>query len=306
MTVALTFVLMLSAPAQEADPSKRFVDAYSALGMPGTQHETLVALAGDWQVAGRMRFSPEDEWEAFFASAEITPMLGGRFISERIAGDQTESWPVPYKGLRILGYDNAANEFNAVVLNNLQTSILSMSGALDGSLLTLRGTFDSPLTGEQQEWRTDYEYRSSDRFVLREFPRTAENVEYLGIEAVYTRARADNPLVGTWTGTYVEGHGMTFVFDGSGSAQWRVVRPEGTISFSLSYRIDLSTTPHAIELHGFQDGPLAGRTMYGIFELEGTDSFRLDLEPGEAGSTGDGVRPTEFSDRTLTCRKQSD
>jgi hypothetical protein len=142
-----------------------------------------------------MRFTPDGPWEAFLASVTIESILGGRFIAEHIHGEQTESWPEPYEGLRILGFDNLKQEYVYVVLNSFGTNVLTMSGpARADSRIDVKGSFDNPVTGWVQEWRTQYETVSPDRFILYEYPRDVTDKEYLGIEATYTRRRGNTPF----------------------------------------------------------------------------------------------------------------
>jgi len=106
-------------------------------------------------------------------------------------------------------------------------------------------------------------------------------------------------LVGTWTGVDSAGHQMSFVFEADGKGLWVVQTPEATDTTKVDWVADMEAAPHHVDLMHFDHGPLAGATMYGIFEFVGPDAFRLDLEPGPPGAGDRAPRPLEFSDATV-------
>ncbi len=205
--------------------------------------------------------------------------------------------------MRILGFDNLKQEYVYVVLNSFGTNVLTMSGpARADSRIDVKGSFDNPVTGWVQEWRTQYETVSPDRFILYEYPRDVTDKEYLGIEATYTRRRGNTPLIGAWEGMYQDGQQMVFEFRHNRTVRWRISSAAVQADYELKYRVDTSTSPYGIELFGFPDGPLAGRQMFGIIQVDGATA-RLDLEPAALGSVGSDVRPGEFTGSTLTLRR---
>jgi len=96
-------------------------------------------------------------------------------------------------------------------------------------------------------------------------------------------------LVGEWDATSANAEGTSFVFREDGSALWLL--PD---TFRIRYEADRDATPRALDLLGFEDGPLEGYVLYCIFDLEGDVTLRLDCEPGVATERGAGIRPDEF------------
>lgn len=96
-------------------------------------------------------------------------------------------------------------------------------------------------------------------------------------------------IVGKWNAASANAKGATFEFEPADKVVWRL--PVGT--FSLAYRLDASTTPWALDLVGFKDGPLKGRTLYCIVERTG-DRLRMDCEPGAPTAEGSKKRPPAF------------
>jgi hypothetical protein len=96
-------------------------------------------------------------------------------------------------------------------------------------------------------------------------------------------------LVGEWEATSENAEGSSFVFREDGTALWLL--PD---TFRIRYETDLDASPRALDLSGFEEGPLRGYMLYCIFDLEGDDTMRLDCEPGVATERGTGIRPDEF------------
>jgi hypothetical protein len=106
-----------------------------------------------------------------------------------------------------------------------------------------------------------------------------------------TLAPADAPprIVGQWSATSANAEGSSFEFEPADKVVWRTHgRP-----FSLAYRLDATVTPWTLDLVGFTDGPLAGRTLYCIVEIAGK-RLRMDCEPGAPNAAGAGKRPAAF------------
>lgn len=96
-------------------------------------------------------------------------------------------------------------------------------------------------------------------------------------------------LTGEWVATSENAEGSAFTFREDGTALWLL--PD---TFRLRYEADHRSSPHTLDLSGFESGPLQGYVLYCIFELEGDDTMRLDCEPGVPGERGANIRPEGF------------
>jgi hypothetical protein len=106
-------------------------------------------------------------------------------------------------------------------------------------------------------------------------------------------ARADaparSPILGKWTAANASAQGASFEFEPAEKVVWRT---HGQ-AFSLAYRLDRSVTPWTLDLVGFAEGPLKGRTLYCIAEIAGA-RLRMDCEPGAPNAEGVRRRPAAF------------
>lgn len=113
-------------------------------------------------------------------------------------------------------------------------------------------------------------------------------------------------LEGTWTGRDDAGNGMTFVFRDDGRGDWIVQIPDGMPPETLSMRwsTDPRSEPARIDLWDFEEGPLRGMKMAGIYEWTGDHAFRVDFEPVRPGEEADSVRPKAFTDDTVVFTRE--
>ncbi len=96
-------------------------------------------------------------------------------------------------------------------------------------------------------------------------------------------------LVGEWEASSENAEGSSFIFREDGTALWLL--PD---TFRIRYRADFDSTPHTLDLSGFEEGPLRGYLLYCIFDFQDDDILRLDCEPGVASDRGAGIRPDAF------------
>lgn len=123
----------------------------------------------------------------------------------------------------------------------------------------------------------------------------------LGLLANCDRERERPSLLGRWVGDGPRSEGSTFEFRGDGTATWWL--PAG--EFELEYRADYGDTPIALDIRGFEEGPLAGRVLQCIVRFEGDTRLWVDCEPGEPGSDED--RPASFdSEETWTYARSEE
>lgn len=111
----------------------------------------------------------------------------------------------------------------------------------------------------------------------------------------------ERSIIGEWSGEDAEGNRIGFVFQEGDVAEW-VVQARGMANpdtIEMRYEVDRSVSPHHIDLDGFEQGPLEGVTMVGIYEFTAGDAFRIDLAPVVGAVDPDSARPKEFSEETV-------
>ena len=117
--------------------------------------------------------------------------------------------------------------------------------------------------------------------------------------AVLSCAEPPEPLLGEWVRVGGVNPQMTYIFEPGGQARWVLELGQGPDTFAVAYRVDYRTSPVHLDVGPWSTGPLVGRTLLGIVEIQSPDRFRVDFEPGDPGGDGS-ERPAGFSDQTVT------
>ena len=117
--------------------------------------------------------------------------------------------------------------------------------------------------------------------------------------AALSCAEPPRPLLGEWVSVGSGPSPAIYIFEEGGRSQWVLELESGPDTFPVGYRADYRQTPIHLDLGPWPSGPLAGRTLFGIVEMQGPDRFRVDFEP--ADPDGDGTeRPGSFSNHAVT------
>ena len=111
---------------------------------------------------------------------------------------------------------------------------------------------------------------------------------------------ASQKLLGSWSGIDQQDIHHTFIFHADNTMSW-VLAEAGTVH--VRYRFDPSTTPYQLDLTGFQGPPLEGKSLYGILEFVDDTAIRFDCDAGPVDADGDTLRPTTFTESTVTYTK---
>lgn len=121
----------------------------------------------------------------------------------------------------------------------------------------------------------------------------------LVLPALLSCSELPEPLLGEWVSVGSERPPMTYIFDNDSIMKWIVELEAGPDTVSVPYRVNHQADPVQLDVGPWDDGPVAGRTLFGIVEIQGPDRFRVDFEP--ADPDGDGSeRPNGFSDQAMT------
>lgn len=122
---------------------------------------------------------------------------------------------------------------------------------------------------------------------------------------VSCQSQPSGQIIGQWTGRDSGGNEQVFVFRTDSTALW-IFNPSSAQAdtFNLQYTIIYKASPTQLDLTGFNRGFLKGRTLYGIVEFAGADTFRVDFEPGPPDTNAADVRPRTFTEQTVTYTRQ--
>jgi len=185
----LIALVLLGFSAHAQDSGDEYMEKYMELMKPGPMHEKLHALAGEWELTGKIWMMPGQPPTDFSGVAQHRMILDDRFLmmeSQSGEGDMyTES-------MIIMGYDNRNEEFSYVGYDTWGTYYVTAKGQFDeeARAWVLNGQDVDPVLGMEQtyffriSWVDDDTMKSEVIFL--DYPGVEEK-EFKMLEMVYHR-----------------------------------------------------------------------------------------------------------------------
>ncbi|MCZ7648512.1 MAG: DUF1579 domain-containing protein [Planctomycetota bacterium] len=154
---------------------------------PGPEHEALMKLAGEYEVASKMFMAPEQPPQEGKGAATFTPVLGGRFLKQEYKGEMMGQ---PFDGLGFDGYDKIKKEYVTVWFDSMGTWPTLFRGKVqeEGKSFEFHATCPCPITNEEIKFRAVHATVSADSFIFTMYE-TRGGKENKMMELTYTRKK---------------------------------------------------------------------------------------------------------------------
>jgi hypothetical protein len=164
------------------------MEMYEKLSRPGEFHKLLENFVGTWNSTVTMWMDPGAPPTVSKGSATFKLIFDGRFLYGEYLGEFMGS---PFKGINIMGYDNAKKEFFSVWIDNTTTGLLTSTGSYDPQekkFYFKTAAFD-PISGQILEMREEAYFASKDEYISTTFTKPPEGPEFKSMEFKYMRIK---------------------------------------------------------------------------------------------------------------------
>ena len=192
MKTRMLFVIGISlgflAPCLAQEPSAAQMEMMEKLAQPGEYHQLFEDFVGTWTADVSMWIAPNTPPVVTKGQATFELIFGGRFLYSDFLGEYMGE---PFKGINIMGYDNAKEQFVSIWLDNSTTALLSSTGTYDKNTKRFRfyaKSFD-PMSGQTVEMRDEAYFASEDEYISVTYTKTEGGKEFKSMEMKYTRVK---------------------------------------------------------------------------------------------------------------------
>lgn len=186
--LALILTLLFLKPGFSQEPSAAQMEMMEKLSQPGEYHRLLEEFVGTWRADVRMWIAPDTPPVVSKGQATFKLIFEGRFLYGDFLG---EFMGEAFKGINIMGYDNAKEQFFSIWLDNSTTGLISSTGTYDMSTKRYHfhaETFD-PVSAQKLELREEAYFDSEGRYISITYTKPESGSEFKSMEMTYTRVR---------------------------------------------------------------------------------------------------------------------
>lgn len=144
MMLSVIFFAASANFAQQGDQAE-MMKKWQDYMTPGPVHQQFAKQAGNWKAIVTSYQGDQEMKSEGTASLEL--ILGGRYLKSSFKGNMMG---MPFEGMSLDAYDNAAKEYITVWIDSFGTGVLYMKGKMDektGEVIYL-GTMMDPMTGK--------------------------------------------------------------------------------------------------------------------------------------------------------------
>ena len=177
LVVAVLTLASAAANAQET----------AASASPGPAHQQLIKRIGNYKTSTKFAMQAGGPATESSGTAKITAALGGRFLLEENSGTFMGEASA---GLRLMGYNNATNQYEACWTYTMSTAILTLAGTSsdNGKTINLKGSFTGE-GGARQTLKVITRQLDADHFVVELIGETPDGKDGPVLSTTYTRIK---------------------------------------------------------------------------------------------------------------------
>jgi len=160
--------------------------AWQKAATPGMHHQHLAEAAGNWKAMCKMWMKPGTEPQVAELKAVCEPILGGRYLVEKIEGSMMQ---MPFEGMSISGYDNIKGKHTTVWIDNMGTGTMLAEGECTDNcaVITERAVQTDPATGKDSKVKIVIRAIDKNKHVFEYYMVNDDGTEFMTMEITYTR-----------------------------------------------------------------------------------------------------------------------
>ncbi|HPR63973.1 MAG TPA: DUF1579 domain-containing protein [Thermoanaerobaculia bacterium] len=191
LTILAAFALATGQEEKPGQPAmspeeQAMMEKWQTYMTPGPEHLKMARFVGSWNVRAKLWMQPGTEPQLSEATAEVTSILGDRFLQMTYTGS---FMGMPFEGRNLLGYDNYTKKYTSIWFDSMGTGFYLTSGTCDdaGKVCTETGIWDDAVTEQKVAVRTVTTWKDKNTIVMETYSTYPDTPEFKSMELFYTR-----------------------------------------------------------------------------------------------------------------------
>lgn len=171
--------------SQQEGAQAEEMKAWTEYMTPGTMHEMMAKLSGDWKTIHKFWMDPAGEPMSSEGTAKTEMILGGRYQMSKFSGSLMG---MPMEGVWMMGFDNVSQEFTAIWIDNMGTGTAIAKGKYDesGKTISMDGNMIDPISKTDMKFK-QYLIMVDDNKYTMEMKLDVNGQEFKSMEIEFTR-----------------------------------------------------------------------------------------------------------------------
>ena len=181
--IALFTVIVFTGNTYSQDDNmKKWMDYMT----PGDMQKMLSKGVGTWNMKTSWWMAPGAEPMLSEATAVSEMILGGRYLQSKVSGSMMG---MPFDGISIEGYDNAAKLFVNTWIDNMGTGMMNMTGTWDETAKQIKytGKMVDPISGTWVDVRQVVTYNADGSVKMEMYGPAPDGTEFKTMEIITTK-----------------------------------------------------------------------------------------------------------------------
>lgn len=183
--ISLSFAVVAALACGSSVFAPRLAAQEGVADAAGPQHQALMKRAGSYDVVTKFHMPGAPAPMESKGEATLKSACGGRFLHEENSGEMMNE---KFTGMRLLGYNNSTQNYEASWVYSQSTSILQLAGKSGDGGKTIRMSGEVTDQGEKMTFRVEYHFTSDDQFTVKLFA-GPPGEEGPALEETYTRRK---------------------------------------------------------------------------------------------------------------------
>ncbi len=152
----------------QAEMMKKWME----VAQPSEEHAEMAKFAGKWHQKNSHWEYPGAEANVSEGTAEFKPILGGRFMIEKVTGEfEFNDEQFDFEGFGLFGFDRLTKTHTFVWVDNFGTMMMIGEGTADptGKVITYMSEIPNPMGGGMVEFKTVSSTVDYDKQIIEMF-----------------------------------------------------------------------------------------------------------------------------------------
>lgn len=177
-----TVIVFTGSSSAQDDNMKKWMDYMT----PGEMQKMLSKGVGTWTMKTSWWMAPGAEAMVSEATAVSEMILGGRYLQSKVSGTMMG---MPFEGISVEGYDNAAKLFVNSWIDNMGTGMMFMTGKWDETAkqINYTGKMVDPISSNWVDVRQVVTYNADGTVKMEMYGPAADGKEYKTMEIITTK-----------------------------------------------------------------------------------------------------------------------